>query len=279
MTEAEAVAVYLNGTSPDYRPATLWTTKYEMFSFDEKNRPIVWNHVEKLKEAIGKKNLLREYPIVVTDDLTVLDGQHRLKAAESLGVPIYYIVSQTATVGDIAATNEAQKSWSLQDYLESYCAQGKPDYLLLRNFWEKYPFFTLETLKQLCCYGDRIQINSEFKLGLYRCNDISFAEKVAKAILDFRNCGIEFYNHRPFTSTVAQLMANADYSHKRMMNKMNYLSRRMVKCPDVSSYIEMINEIYNWNQPKNTKVQLEKLNGNDPRYRVDRKFYKSRDNQ
>ena len=74
------------------------TQNYRQFNFIRENRDV---NFKSLLESVQKKNLLDCHPIICDEDLNVIDGQHRLKVAETLQVPIYYIISKTATkIGD-----------------------------------------------------------------------------------------------------------------------------------------------------------------------------------
>jgi hypothetical protein len=247
------------------------TTQYGIFRIDESNRPIDPGHLEKIYDAINAKNLLREYPIVVDQSMTVIDGQHRLRAAEALGVPVFYIVSTHATIRDVAHTNGATKSWRSPDYLHYWCGQGKQDYLKLRDFCQRHPFLQVNVAAKLCSYGDVVGMHKKFKQGDYTCNDLDFAETVVAALLDFKKFGVEFYADRSFVEAVANLTGNADYDHQRMVSKMEYLSRRVVKCATMSMYIEMFDEIYNYNQKEKHQRRLTKLDSGSAKWRVDRK--------
>lgn len=55
------------------------TRDYSQFKISKRNRAVVGKQIVK---SIIEKNLLPEKPILVTSDMHVLDGQHRLWAAE-----------------------------------------------------------------------------------------------------------------------------------------------------------------------------------------------------
>lgn len=98
--------VGLNGIPVASKVGIVQTTiNYKMFKFSKSNRQVDPKHLMDLLDATEKKNLLREYPILVDSGMNVLDGQHRLKVAESLKVPIYYMITDRVTVDDIAETN------------------------------------------------------------------------------------------------------------------------------------------------------------------------------
>lgn len=259
--------VYKTGQTPVVVQSSV---EYGKFQIVEENRAIDWDHVERLYDAIEAKNLLREYPILVTPKYEVIDGQHRLKAAEALGVAIYYIVSTEASVKDVAMTNAMTRRWSLQDYMNWYVRERRPQYVALQEFLNTYPFLNLNAAAKLCFYGDQSSLSPAFKSGKYACNDLPFGHRAAKALLDFK-VYVPFYKDRVFVLAVSNLVANADYDHRRMMGKMEGLSTKLVKCPDMDSYFERFTEIYNYGHTAKTRVTLQKLASNDVKYRVDRK--------
>lgn len=252
------------------------STRYSMFRFDPQNRPINEDHLAKLHDSVVRKNLLREFPILVDENFTIIDGQHRLRVAESLGVPIYYIVSSKVSMDDIVMTTDNVSKWENSDYLHRWCAKGKADYLSLKAFWDKYryhdgkKFLTLNQCLNLCHYGDRIGMNRAFRDGGYVCNDLQYAERVASALIDFSHY-VDFYRDSVFVYAVSNLMANSRYDHSRMMSKMKYLSAKMMKCPDMDTYMAVFTKLYNHKLPKRFHVVLEKVNSNEPHWRVDKK--------
>jgi hypothetical protein len=106
----------------------LSTTDYPIFKTITGNRAINKEHIEKIATSIQEKNLLPVRPIVVNDKMEVIDGQHRLAAAELIKVPIYYVVANGLDYEDIASLNSASKNWTTADYVRMYDLQGYPEY-------------------------------------------------------------------------------------------------------------------------------------------------------
>lgn len=246
------------------------TTEYTKFKFDPTNRTINYDHVEMLYDAIENRNLLHLFPIIVSSDGYIRDGQHRLKAAEALGVPVFYIVSDDMGIEDVASVTARVRQWSLSDYLHYYCAQDFAEYLKLREFIEEYSFLSVTRAIKLCGIrkggGDVVP---DFRDGKFVANDMRFAQRVVRACLDFRDSGIDFYSQGRFVDAVANLLANAKYDHEKMKNKLEYLSYKIVKCPDMPTYIQMFSDVYNYKVRNITELKM--LTWNDADYRVDLK--------
>lgn len=82
------------------------TTNYDMFKFRDDNRTkIRKRHVDTLAESIQRNNQLEKHPIVVNQDMEIINGQHRLCAAKELGIPVYYIVQEEFTPEDLYISN------------------------------------------------------------------------------------------------------------------------------------------------------------------------------
>src|SRR6185369_2038866 len=114
------------------------TKNYAMFKFLPSNREIIEGKVGELIASIKQKNLLEFRPILVDENHGIIDGQHRLKAAEALQIPIYFNKKKGVGVADMILLNSAQSNWSGVDYLNAYCAEGKKSYLQFRQFLTEY---------------------------------------------------------------------------------------------------------------------------------------------
>lgn len=249
----------MNAQIAEQSTAIEQTKSYQMFKFDKSNRPIDQRHLSKLTEAIRNRNLLKEFPILVTVDYVVIDGQHRLRAAEQLNVPIFYTVTANMTAVDAASVNNVTERWSFADWMHSWIAQGKQEYVKLSEFSRRYPWINISTAVNLVSYGDRAKLTSKFRNGTFACNDLEFAEKVMHCVLDFKPYAA-FYQHTAFIGAVACLLEHAAYDHKRMMARLEYASRKMVKCPDVPGYLEMFGEIYNYRTREEFRAEFKVLN-------------------
>ena len=67
------------------------TTNYNQFKLVQFNREKSAHHISQIKKKIKENNLLHLHPILVNLKGEVIDGQHRLQAAQELEVPIYYL--------------------------------------------------------------------------------------------------------------------------------------------------------------------------------------------
>lgn len=247
---------------------------YKMFRLNPANRPVDSAKLEKLVAAIQKKNWLHAYPINVSKEMEVIDGQHRLKAAERLGLEVYFQIINEMTIEDAAEINQQVTKWTLAGWLHHFCALGKIEYLTLRGFVEEFPWLSVSQAARLCNQGGGgvtrkagdLTFNEMFGQGHYAANNIHNARRVARMAVDFKKW-VTFWKDGAFMKALRNLSNNADYDHERMMGKMEYMSTRLVRCVTAEEYIALMNEIYNWKVTAAHRVRLTMIGYNDRRFR------------
>jgi len=83
------------------------------------NREVNDTNVSRLKKSIQDNNILHLRPIVVREEdneLTVVDGQHRVVAATSLGIPFTIMVDNKPNDLNLINMNTHQRNWGLKDF-------------------------------------------------------------------------------------------------------------------------------------------------------------------
>ncbi len=119
--------------------AILETKEYEKFKYIEGNRNIESKHVNELIKSISEKNLLSIRPIIVDKDFNILDGQHRLEAAKSLNLPIFYIQIQSDLHSEMVRLNQNNKNWKIKDFLHFHSIKNKnQNYIRILQVMDKF---------------------------------------------------------------------------------------------------------------------------------------------
>jgi hypothetical protein len=113
------------------------TNNYDQFRRIVGNRPINMAHVNDLVARIAKHNMLAQFPIVVTRDGYLIDGQHRLAAASANNWDIYFIVSPVDLEDIIVALiNSSQVNWNIGNYVDFFAQKGNAQYIWLKQLAE-----------------------------------------------------------------------------------------------------------------------------------------------
>lgn len=132
-TVAEDEVVLQN---PVYR-----TQDYDKFKMLEGNRHVDTAHVNELKRSIEDRgNLTQYFPVVVNDNLEVIDGQHRLAALKELDLPVYYEVKEGMIISDVIALNSGSKNWNWKDFMMSYADRNNANYINFKKLADEFGF-------------------------------------------------------------------------------------------------------------------------------------------
>jgi len=166
----------------------LKTTNYGQFRTIRGNRSTNRVHLTKLVKSIDENDMLEANPIIVNERMYVLDGQHRLLAAEKLGVPIYYVVVQIGGIGEVQLLNSNLRAWTMQNFLDSYVERGIEPYVKLSEFIDRTGLSI--GLALLLFTGGKLRSGNgekpitDFKNGDFKGEFKEFAEDVYKALME-----------------------------------------------------------------------------------------------
>jgi hypothetical protein len=220
------------------------TTNYDLFKNHQANRKINRLNLSRLVKSMEQRTLIS--PILVNEDMVIIDGQHRLEALRLLQKPVYYIVIHGYGLPEMQLLNSVGKNWNGRDFMEMYADMGNEHYIKLREFRERFGWGQNEctsALTRMNCDGGAN--TRDIKNGLFKVVDydwaISAAEKIEK-IKPF----YDGYKRRRFIFAMLQLFKNSNYNHDTFLQKLQYQSTSLVDCVSTEKYIALIEEIYNY---------------------------------
>lgn len=152
-----------------------------MYTYDDtifktflSNRNISEKHVFNLMESIKKKNKLEGCPILVSPEMKILDGQHRIAAVRKLNeldpvnpVKIFFWIDNDFREDDIILYNAIQKSWDLPDYMDYHSSNNRHSYKLLKTYVTKYkiPFHSAYNIICNLHPDTRTNMSKKYKRG------------------------------------------------------------------------------------------------------------------
>jgi len=248
------------------------TENLSIFNFMEgRNRAINKPHLRNLIKHISRKNLLRYFPIVVNGDMDVFDGQHRVRAAEKLKSPIWYIIAkdEDMDIDDIPLFNGVHRSWTAKEFLEKYISLENENYIKFKNILEEQKIFSITQMLNILSSGIKAT-KREFNNGEFEYPaDDAPARKLIQQIRDFSPYFVSI-NHNPFVRSIIYLSRIAKYDHTRMLNKLSQNPKLLYKVSDADSYFVLFNQIYNYRTSKEEnevylKPKTQKGRSNDPK--------------
>lgn len=240
------------------------TFDYHIFKTLEDNRELNMYHVQRLIKSFEHRHLI--CPIIVNEKYEVIDGQHRLEASKTTGLPVYYIMIDGYSIDEVQILNLNQKNWNKMDYLHLYCERGNRQYLKLKEFMDEHPEFPPGVCIRLLggVRHDAIRENGKkviaksFEEGRFQIKDEGRAIIIANRLRDFKEY-CDQYASPTFVAAFLKIFAKKSYSHKEMLHKLK-ASKLKIKgsggANGVEEYMIQIENIYNWKRSADDQVNL-----------------------
>lgn len=225
------------------------TTVYGQFHLMKGNRTVDYNHVKRLKrEMEANPDLLSSNPILVNENLYIIDGQHRRLAAQELGVPLYYIVRPGLTLDETRHLNITQKRWQLLDFAQSFADSGRQDYITFLRMHRKYPKIAPGILRIYLIGNRGKDIEGDFRRGEFQVGNLEAAEKNLQrlsSIIDKTHVNM----NTPMAVSLLKLFEDPDvFDYELFDKKLDRESARALFEPrnSVRACLRVIEDVYNF---------------------------------
>lgn len=234
--------------------------KYDDFSILEANRLINQPHVQELiKSFEDTPDIARTHPILVNENLEIIDGQHRYLAWKELKRPIYYIMEKGLTVTDAIRLNTNQRAWKIEDYARAYAMSGNPHY---QQFLELKAEFNIHFRElQTYCEGyEAHQANKRFRAGRMKLmKDKSLIRKRLEMLQDVT----ELYSGvrrlpSGFALGMLDAFKNPKYNHELFLNKFKLVGEKETGnfSGNRNDWLRVIEHIYNYYTLAEDQIRL-----------------------
>lgn len=237
---------------------TLSTKDYSKFKSLVGNRFVNKAHVRKLITSLEHKNMLEHNPILVTDKMVVIDGQHRLEAAKHLGLEIFYRIVPGATLETVQELNSTMKSWTLKDFCESYAMLGKEDYETLLQFASRYDLslsFSAQLLR-----GEIRNINggepNQVRNGTFKIKSLANAEETVRRMLALAPFSdAKSWKDPKFVRALVHLYSKG-MNHDGLVDQFRKSGTRLQRQITYRDYIFTLLDVYNKGRKQN-RIEIE----------------------
>lgn len=238
------------------------TNNYDQFNRIKGNRPVSRIHVNKLKRSM-RENFI-PMPIVVNDKNEIIDGQHRFVAAKELGLDVPYITIDNIGKDEVHRLNLASKNWVAPDFMNDYCENGNPNYVIYKEFLDKYGFDHNVTNAMLSG-KNRMSGGSDceaFRQGKFVVKDLERAIRNAERLTEIgkyypcRSAKERGYKRRYFIYAMLDVFDHPRYNHGEFIKKLRRQSSRLDGISTIEGYLRAIEKIYNNNRPTSEKLRF-----------------------
>ena len=238
------------------------TKNYDKFKFRDDNRVSIDSlHINKLIESIKSRNLLEFRPIIVNENMEIIDGQHRLLAAKSLDLDIYYQIQKGLGGAEIILMNTS-KNWINSDYLNYYCKNRFPEYLKLEEFMKKNNL-KLHVALNICVGASRTAFN-QFKNGKFVFK-LDLLENEIEICWETINYIKKMNGNSPYTVTgrfwrsLIMLTTHHNFEKKKWFTSLPRMIERFSAKATTKDYCKLMMEVYNWRNSERINILEEEF--------------------
>ena len=231
------------------------TNDLDRFVLMRGNRPPNPQHVEHLAKNIEQYGMLCN-PILVNEDMHVIDGQHRLLAAKKTGTKIFYIIVKGYNLEQVKALNLKQKNWNNIDFLNSYADMGIESYVYIRQFMDRHLFDLNTCLLLLGCRGATNQKKKRNNTGKFKDGSVVIRNTKTAELHAEHLKMLKPYNRlgKRFCSVMIQMFKNENFVFSEFLMKLKLQPTALVECATAEQYKQLIEHIYNYR--RRNKVNL-----------------------
>jgi len=223
------------------------TKNYRLFGRSDKNRPLDLPRHKKLVESMKQYGFLSCFPIACCKNgdahLIVKDGQHRLAIAESLGLPVFYMVEPVDF--DVAKINDTPEGWRLKDYAQNFLARGIKSYGDGMEFSERYKIPLGTAFAMLAGTTNYTNISSDFKSGQFKIKDRAWAECVAGVYAPLVSMSSRLRNATFILACMAVCRVDG-FDANRLIHNAERCRDKLVSYSTRDAYLDMIEMVYNF---------------------------------
>ena len=260
-TKANGVMHTILGKKVDYKnfaaskqiTKVLYERNYTKFTLFDNNRDINETHVEELIASMRKSGQLM--PVVVTPSKEVIDGQHRLKACEKLGIPVSYVVNTAGSAKQIAVMNNTQKGWKNKDFLKHFCHKShnnSAEYNKIAKFFNDYslPFSVgialLSDQQTLATIAKDRGPMPAFRDGTFKISNLDKAKETAERLIKLKSFVPNLVRIVKFSIAFIKISKLDNFNLKTCYAQLEKNSNKFDKCVNQEDWNEAMVAAYNY---------------------------------
>lgn len=203
-------------------------------------------------------NMLSYCPIVVNEQMMIIDGQHRFQVCKILKHPVYFIIAKNVSLYDIARINSRTERWKPVDYMRCYAEIGNKHYQKLVKFIETFEGMPVSSGVFLLCVGLSSDKSSrmlkQFERGEFEIASYADAERIALIAATFQTNEFKSHFSVNFLKAIRTIL-------KADLCDIDLLFKQYAKAPHLlhasgnpKSYLTDLELIYNYNAQKRKPI-------------------------
>ena len=188
-------------------------------------------------------------PVIVSqvgEKFKIIDGQHRAEASKRTDNPIYYVITPSLTLKQIAIMNSRGEKWKMVDFLNCYIKLGLSDYEQISIVMYKHKVAIKTVIDLLMFYKHTEHSSTDlFQSGEFKCNHFEKTDQLLEIVHELFG-RYTFGTDRYIIGAVMKIQEKGVCDFQKLKEKINMSPMMMDKQTDVKNYIYNIERVYNF---------------------------------
>lgn len=224
------------------------TTNYSLFTSNKLQRQFSAIQAEKIAYKMKKNGFPASFAISVfkkDGKLHLNNGHHRLWAAKSLGLPVWYIVEHEWAASELVDEGVTGKNWPIKDASIAYAKKGQKDYVILLDYAKRgIPIrYAASMLRgEHAASGNACDFVSA---GTFKVKTTSHIEAVCSVVESVKAAQKEATS-QVFISSVSALIIVEGFSADQLVKKILSFPGKIEKTKTRDQMLDQLEEIYNY---------------------------------
>lgn len=235
---------------------TMTTTDYSIFKRLPGNRDVSEVRVQRIMDSIESVGWVSN-PILVNENMEVIDGQGRLEALKRMKLPVEYHVIPGANINHCRAMNDVNKPWYGREFIQSFAETGDEGYKLL---WQCMTQFSVDARTVLHLAGKRDSQEKKIKSGelLFTRQDFGKALTKLPIFSAYWKALKRFTGHGLMKKKVSYFLTLhvPSYPHTRIVEALMTCDPNEIYCTSDERLIDCIEKVVNKNQRGENRLNL-----------------------
>lgn len=218
-----------------------------IFVANPEQRPINQIHVKRIMTSMMKHGFLPSKPIQcyrrADRKLVIVDGHHRLEAAQCAGLDYYYVIESDASQ-DAMPDVQRSLSWQASDFIRQYSMRGNKEYILLSSYINRgLPTFIAASL---LVGGSATSKNANRLIpgGLYRVKSTDHADKILSLIEE--NATTQVFKHSNFIKALSLCLWLKQFDFALFKKRVEANWHMIPNCSNIPDFLSAIEDVYNF---------------------------------
>lgn len=235
----------------------LHTSNYAMFVVGSFNRDV--KKTGRLMQSMKRHGFIAAYPIHcnVRDDgrLEIKAGHHRFEVAKTLGIPLYYVVTDDAAT--IPELERATVRWKIEDYVHSHARAGDIDANTIAAFSKETGIAPIAIAAVLAGHvASSHNVTDQIKDGTFTVNPEGRKRmlKIANVVKACAAAGIGFASKRSFVNALSKMSFLIEFDPTVLIHKAEHSPHLFQNCATEEMFLDMIERVHN--HARSTKQPL-----------------------